>query len=209
MFSPPIIDLPDAIQMGQTWNRATDWTDEWDFGIWVVSVAVHFEATALVDAYGTLVLPGIGAVTALRVNEIHKTVTTNRPPWIPFGPFAQTNYFRRYFWLVPGVGTALDVLSEGADSVPPAQFDWARLFIRTFEARRLRVGNVRFQFQNNQASLNWLPVTGAGGYRVERTHDVNDTNSNWQLLAEPATNGWTDNVLPGSPRWFYRVWMRP
>jgi regulation of enolase protein 1 (concanavalin A-like superfamily) len=59
--------------------------------------------------------------------------------------------------------------------------------------------------QGGGASLvvRWQPVTGATGYRIERSENGVDFSS--VLDAESTATSWTNTALPGALRYFYRV----
>ena len=85
---------------------------------------------AVVDAYGTLVLPGIGEVPALRVNEEHTYDTQDTTLGLPLGK----QYFRNYYWLVKGVGLAVNIISKAdTASVPPDAFKTAATVSRVLK----------------------------------------------------------------------------
>jgi len=203
IFAPPTLDLPDPIQFGQTWSRALDFMDCIGF----FNLFVHFTAEASVDAYGTVVLPGIGEVPALRVNEIHRYDYRD-----DLGIFSYTAYYRNYYWLVPGIGKAVDIISEADLSAPPpANLTTARTLYRVFEASHLQapphpVADLRIRVQAGQAILDWQNETNVSGYRVESIQNLGTTN--WALVGEPSTNTWTQAVGTNLQR-FFRVFAKP
>jgi len=122
VFDAPTVDLPYRIQFGQSWSRTVDFADCIDAGFIVLDLAVHFISQAQVDAHGTLVLPGIGEVPALRVNEVNTYEITDLTLGLPI----PTQHFRNYYWLVPGIGKAVHVISEGSATVPPPNLTTAK-----------------------------------------------------------------------------------
>ena len=105
VFAQPTLDIPATVQYGQAWNRTVDW-------YYLINLTVpantHFTTAATVDAYGTLVLPSLGSVSALRVHEIQ---TYDFSEYINgFGWFSidlHTNQY--YYWLVPSLGIAAQI----------------------------------------------------------------------------------------------------
>ena len=211
VFAPPTPDLPAVIQFGQKWSRSTEWEDCYDIGFAVAPAHVRFEAQAEVDAYGILVLAGLGERPALRVNELHTYVTTVYLPLFP--PIDLTNCFREYYWLAPGIGKALDIVSAAQPTPPPADFELASVFLRVFEARRPRdqppqpVVDLLARVSKGQLSLNWRTATNGTGYRVETLSSL--SSSEWQSLAEPTSNAWSDAWSQGVTQRFYRVFVKP
>lgn len=203
VFNSPTIDLPDPIQFGQTWNRKVDYQD---FAVFI-TFAVHFTAQASVDAYGTLVLPGIGEVPALRVNEVHEYDYID----LTLGFLNYTNYFRDYYWLVPGVGKAVEIISIPSTSGPPPEnLTTAGNMSRVFEASGVQpapypVTALCIRLQNGQAMLDWNVETNAFGYQVQAVSNL-DTN-NWRLVGEPATNAWSEPAT--NTERFFRVFAKP
>jgi hypothetical protein len=133
-YSPPTPDLLPVIRFGHTGKQSTEWDGCLNGGFAVFLAQVRFEAPAQADAYATVVLPGLGERPTLRVNEEHVRVTTVFPLLMP--PVNLTHYFREYYWLVPGIGKALDILSESHSDTPPADFDVAGFLFHAFEAHR-------------------------------------------------------------------------
>jgi hypothetical protein len=93
VFSFPTIDLPDGIHYGQTWSRTVDFPDCVDLGGAFFQLDVHFTSQSEVDAYGAVVLPRLGEVPALRVNEVNTYVVS-----LSSLPISTQN-FRNYYWL--------------------------------------------------------------------------------------------------------------
>jgi hypothetical protein len=203
-FSAPTVDLPGPVQFGLTWTRSVDFTD---FAV-IIDFAVHFTAQAKVDAYGTVSLPGMGDWPALRVNEMHEYDYIDTS----FGIANYTNYFRDYYWLVPGVGKAVEIISPGSNNgAPPANFTSAATLTRVFETGAVQpaaqpVSALRIHVQDGQVILDWSAAANATGYRVEFTSPL--TGGTWALSAEPFVNTWTEPVGTNAQR-FYRVFAEP
>jgi hypothetical protein len=203
VFDSPTIDLPATIQFEQTWNRTADYQD---FAVFI-TFAVHFTAQASVDAYGTLLLPEIGEVPALRVNEVHEYDYIDET----LGIANYTNYFRYYYWLVPGIGKAVEIISEpDSTGPPPENLTTAGTLSRVFRASGVQpapypVANLRIHFQDGQAMLDWNVETNALSYQVEAISNLG--TNNWQLAGEPATNAWSEPATNAER--FFRVFAQP
>jgi hypothetical protein len=203
VFDQPTLDVPATVQYGQTWNRSVSWQDS----IMGVSISYDFTASARVDAYGTLVLAGLGQMPALRVKEIHD-YEVSVTGWQVID--SHTNLF--YYWLCPGIGMPLQVILYGSNIFVPTPLDYTNLVLRTFETSAptnppmpAPVADLRIGLQGGRAVLNWRPATNGSGYRVESLPWLGYTN--WQLLGLPATSGWSEALTPTQR--FYRVFWLP
>ena len=205
VFDAPTIDLPEDLTFGQSWQREVDWTDTIDAGFIVLRVAIHFTNQSEVDAYGTVVLPGIGEVPALRVNEVNTYVTTDLDYGIPI----ETQVFRNYVWLVSGIGKAVHILSPPGASAPPENFATAKTVLRVFESSRTEircepVKNLRIARKGQEVFLSWDKGTLASGYRIESCERLSG-DAPWEVLAETTDNFRFDPVPRGEGSRFYRV----
>jgi len=196
-FSPPGFDLPAILGYGTNWS--------YSYGTSFGGITETDAVSARVDAYGTVKLPQLGSFPALRVNQ-----TTTTAEYIPGYGLFDTYYIREYYWLVPGFDKAVHIVSQSDPSPPPA------LFTDGYEVRRVFATNtVAFapslvaglslnRFKGN-AVLNWVSASNASAYQVQAAGDRAITN--WQLLASPATNSWSE-PLTATQR-FYRVFIEP
>ena len=200
-------DLPATVSYGQTWSRTVDFAD-CASGF---NLAVHFTSQATVDAWGTVVLPGIGEVPALRLNEMNTYDVT----LVDFGIPLSTTTYRNYYWLVRGIGKAVHILSPGyTGTSAPADFATAKTFLRTFESNTARdyltpltVSDLRLTRQGTWAVLDWRPEPNASGYRVETLGSLSSTN--WQLVTEPSVNTWSNLLSVTETQRFFRVFSKP
>jgi hypothetical protein len=208
VFDQPTLDVPGSVQYGQTWKRSVAWTNE------VASlylVAYHFTASATVDAYGTLVLPNLGEVPALRVKELHDYEASGYflDSWLPF--LSQTNVY--YYWLAPGLGMPVQILSIGDNVLDPTTpLPHTNEVLRAFSISYFTnppplkpVSELRIRLNSGLAILEWRQATNASSYSVETSGGLLLTN--WQLLSLPATNSWSDPLT--STQRFYRVFYAP
>jgi hypothetical protein len=123
-----------------------------------------------------------------------------------------THYIRNYYWLVRGVGKAVDILSEPDIEPPLADFTTARFILRVFAASKVTdasalrpVSGLRIRAQSGKAILGWTQETNRSGYQVEGLNLLGTTN--WQVLAEPSASAWT-NLMPAN-QGFFRVFSKP
>lgn len=206
VFDAPTIDLPEDIAYGQSWQREVDWQDTIDAGFIVLTVAIHFTNETVVDAYGTVVLPEIGDVPALRLNEVNTYVTTD----LTFGIPIDTQIFRNYVWLVPGIGKAVHIISEPKTTTPPEDFATAKTVLRVFESNRYppiecqSVKNLQIRLKGREVFLSWDKDSAARRYRIDACEQVTGESS-WQLLAELTDSYRFEAVLPDATSRFFRV----
>ena len=201
----PTVDLPEGISFGQSWQRQADWNDVLDIGIAVLDVTIYFTSQSQVDAYGTILLPGIGEVPALRLNELHSYRT-----WVPdLNLEIENHYFRNYFWLVPGIGIAAHVLSPASTSILPADFSSSAAISRVFQSNRYPqrrpVQNLQIERVGNGMLLSWDPNPAAAGYDIEFALRLD--NSSWTPLAVSPGRTYVDTAIT-PPSKFYRVFFR-
>ncbi len=208
VFDEPTVDIPLTVHYGQTWNRSVTWSG---LVLGLFPIDYQFHASATVDAYGTLVLPSLGAVPALRVHEVHGYEAdepngdgTSTPVDI------HTNQF--YYWLVPKIGVAVQVFEFGDNVLFPAGLPYTNSLVRTFQASYYTnapilgsVSGLTIRATSGSARLNWLGFTNAAGYRVE--YIGTPANPAWQFLGQSGSNSWSD-PLTATQR-FYRVFATP
>jgi hypothetical protein len=199
MFSPPTLDVPATVTNGQTWTRTTSWDSTIYTIFGPVPIDYQFSATANVDAYGTLVLPVIGAVPALRVHEVHGYIGTldGSPEEIEI----VTNQY--YYWLVPGLGVAVQVLQYGNNILDPGSMPFTNSVERMFHASYFPVASpsLYIHLQSGSALLNWDTFPNSSSYQVQAIGSLGGTN--WQLLGLTTTNSWSDTL--STTQRFYRV----
>ena len=196
VFSPVATDIPAVVGYGSNWNYTSTST----FPPFTFNETV----TCSADAYGSVVLPQIGRVQALRVNQL-----TAAQELLGSTPIT-TYYLREYFWLVPGIGKAVDIISSTSSTPPLAIFASADEVRRVFQVSCVsstwqRATNLQIQLKTGQASLNWLSATNGSGYQVQAVSTP--TMTNWQIMAYPASNSWSE-ALTATQR-FYRVFIQP
>jgi hypothetical protein len=104
--------------------------------------------------------------------------------------------------------------SDASSTVPPPNLTTAKTFLRVFESNTAGdylkpqpIADLRIGLQTEWAVLNWRQETNASGYRVETLGNLSLTN--WQLIAEPAVNTWSNAVLLSETQRFFRVFFKP
>lgn len=209
VFDAPTVDIPARVEYGQTWSRTVTWEDTFDAGLIILTVEVTFTSEVEVDAYGTILLPEIGEVPALRVHELNTYHLLD--PY--FGLKIPSQRFRNYYWLVPGIGRAVEIIAGGEEQVPPPHIGLAKTLRRVFEASDLPdpvpipVSGLRIRVADGQALIDWDPEPGASGYRVESVSEV--TDAQWRVLGSPTDTSWIETLLPGHSKGYFRVLVRP
>jgi hypothetical protein len=209
VFVPPTVDIPSIVQFGQTWSGSLYW-----YSIYyeIILISNYYSYSACADAYGTLVLPGIGAVQALRVHEVDAyTVSDVSDP--PLRLDINTNQY--YYWLVPGLGVAAQILLLGNNVLYPADMASTNTFQRMFYANYFTNSansgssgptipsfptNLNIQEQNGTVVLNWSSLSNAVNFRIDCTGSL---ARNWQTLGFTTSTSWTDTIT--AAQHFYRV----
>ncbi|MGP8200239.1 MAG: hypothetical protein ACLQU4_12135 [Limisphaerales bacterium] len=207
VFVPPTIDIPATVQLGQTWTRSLSWPTLYSE---VILVSNYFTADATVDAAGSMALPGIGTVQALRVHEVHSyAISEVTDPPIPLD--MHTNDY--YYWLVPGVGVAAQVFLYGNNVLYPAGMPCTntvqRMYFANYFTNSIVPGpsnptfqtNLQISLQGTSVVLSWNTFTNSTNYEVDRTRALSPTS--WQPLGTTTGNTWTDSM--SYAQGFYRV----
>jgi hypothetical protein len=198
VFSSPVIDIPPVVGYGTNWSYTINQGSE--------IVRIQETVSAAVDAFGTIILPQLGQFQAVRVNLLN-----TQQEYLGSEPYGSAVYFREFYWLVPGIGKAVDIISTDSTTIPPANFSSVYELRRVFEASSTTntppepVSNLSLSLQNGEATLNWLQATNASDYQVQALGDLIATN--WQIMASPTSNSWSESVT--STQRFYRVFIEP
>ncbi|MCC7375256.1 MAG: hypothetical protein IT581_11435 [Verrucomicrobiales bacterium] len=128
IFKEPTLEMPECTY-GDSWSREVIWDDLIRTPVGDVDVEIHFTSMARVDAYGSLVLPGLGEFPVLRVNETNTYLTLLKD----FGVPIDTQYFHNLYWLVPGIGKAVHIVSKASTAGPPSLLDPPSTVLRVFD----------------------------------------------------------------------------
>ncbi len=209
VFTPPTVDIPANVQFGQTWTRSLYWSTLY---YEVILVSNYFAAYATVDATGSMALPGIGTVQALRVHEVQSyTISEVSDP--PILLDMHTNDY--YYWLVPGVGVAVQVFLYGNNVLYPDEMPYTNTVQRMYFANYFTnspvtgssnsippfATNLQISLQGTSVVLNWDTFTNSTNYEVDFKTSLSATS--WRPLGTTTGNTWTDSTTYGQG--FYRV----
>jgi hypothetical protein len=205
-FDQSTIDVPATVQYGQTWTRSVAWTGLVDY---FFEIDYQFTAAATVDAYGTLMLPGIGNVPALRVHETHIYQASEEIDGEdPVPVDLNTNQY--YYWLVPNIGVAVQIFEFGDNVLYPtglpATNSVERMFYTSYYTNPpiynppVQV-NLHIQLQNESVLLNWASFSNSSSYQVQASGSLASTN--WQSIGLTTNNSWSDTL--STTQRFYRV----
>lgn len=200
--APPPLDRPASITYGEHWSwQAT-------YGVEVLGFPVEalFRAGARADAYGTVVLPNLGELPALRVIETNVTEFSFAQQ--PLGSVRNTNYY----WMVRGIGAAVQIRFFGNNPQAPAALPFTNSMVRVFEASdvpdRLRSAqDVRLRLHNGDALLSWRGEANDSKYRVETRASL--SSGGWEVLTDTTTVSWSERFHPEVRTRFYRVLIEP
>jgi hypothetical protein len=209
VFVPPTVDIPSSVQFGQTWSGSCYWLNV--YLVFLISNNYTFSATA--DAFGTLVLPEIGAVPALRVHEVdsYASYDVSDPPRL-----VEISTDQYYYWLVPGLGVAVQVQLLGNYVADPVDLPYTNTVQRMFYASYFTntapmpppggptippfPTDLYIQKQSDSVVLNWSTLSNAVNCRIDYKGSL---ASNWQTLGYTNSTSWTDTMTAAQR--FYRV----
>lgn len=208
-FDPPITDFPDPLKYQDTWSCATSF----NYIMLDAFPVIHkYTATATVDAYGTIKLPGIGSVSCLRINELDQhdilVDVDDTGDYVAM----ETDYVRIYYFLSPGHGIVATLASEQSKSAPPSNdFTTASQFIRMCELNRtgasqgpVAVTDLNITPAGGALLLHWSKTAHTTSYRVEYIAGLGGTNS-WQTLGTVTNDFLLDTSLANTHQRYYRV----
>jgi hypothetical protein len=218
-FSPPLQDFPKTIHYGDTWQGNTVFTSVYsDPSLGDFPDQVTYTSTDKVDAYGVVVLPGLGFLDCLRVHEM---VQYDIAIDLGLGDGFQnagTQYILNYYWLCPGHGIAAQMTSTSPSdgSQPPDNLPGgAAAFVRMFETNHPDTGSTNqvqtikgftMTLGKSGALLQWTQDPSLTSYRIDYSTNLTATG-NWQAL-KTVTNNFLIDVnagTPGAPSRCYRV----
>lgn len=229
VFDPPLLDFPESMTLGSSWSVGTAFLNS----MLEVPMRVLYTATARVDAWGLVVLPGnLGFMDCIRVNELAEWTYQIKFPdgggfEDPDDPFdgglgggggdyttVATYYVRNLYWFAKDRGIVVQITSKESGTPPPDEFATAAQFVRMFETNHPRgsnlpepVDNLQLIRGDRQILLNWSKPLNTTSFRVERTNRPGDPGS-WTELATTSSNFVVDDIRPGE-HWFYRIVSLP
>lgn len=205
-FRESTLDIPD-LAPGSSWERTVTFEDSIDAGIAIVPVLIEFTSRASVDAWGSVVLPGLGELPAWRVNEVNTYVATDTALGFPLG----TYHVRNYFWLVKGIGKAVHLMSKSSSTVPPEEFGQSAYLHRVFESSAIQsppefvpVASLRAGRKGDEIFLSWDPNASATTYLVQIAPALHPGGS-WSGLVTNRNTFLFDPIPPGAGQRYYRV----
>lgn len=208
-FNPPIVDFPDPLKYQSSWNVNTTY----DFNYQdILPMRINYIASAKVDAYGTIILPGLGALPCLRINEVDENDILLDADLSGDYQSQETDYIHSYYFLSPGHGIVAEIHSQqSTTAAPPDNFTTAAQFTRMFDFSRAGtssgpapVTDLKLEFQAGIAVLNWSRTANTTSYRLEYSYGLGGTNT-WQSL-NTTTNDYMLDISSASNRQrFYRV----
>ena len=197
-ITPPTSVLPWLVQYGDSWTNVYSFnvTDPL-FGV----IPVAYTGINEVDAYGTLVLPGIGPVPALRITEVE-----NYEEDIFGLEYAQPD--TNWTWLAPGIGFAAQIFNLGPDSYSPSAETYSNSFSRVFLSPLLTASPAaQLTLQSKVAELTWSSIFNASGYVVQNSTNLN--LAQWPMTAQLTNQSLAIPIVHGVNQQFFRVLAQP
>jgi hypothetical protein len=165
VFAAATLELPDCTYR-DAWERTVEWDDNLSTVLGDAEIAIRFTSQARVDAYGTVALPELGELPALRVNEtnIYRTFLKD------FGVQIDTQYFHNLYWLVPGIGRAVHIVSKASTDGPPALTSSPGNVLRVFDhsLKSRPVTNLAIQVVGPKLLLTWDSAGVGARYVIAR-----------------------------------------
>jgi hypothetical protein len=203
VFNPPTPDIPASVSAGQTWSRVTTWRSTANYQ----PLYYTFSDTAIVDAFGTLILPGIDPQPALRVHEANVYDATNQN-----GRTEALFTNQYYYWLVPKLGVAVQVFEFGQAGVAYTN-EVERMYYASYYTNQPPAtntytpvqGNLHIHLLSSYVFLSWDTFTNYPNYEVQANSSL--TATSWQSLGLTTATNWVDNL--GATSRFYRVLASP
>jgi hypothetical protein len=219
-FSQPIVDFPDGIRYQDTWTTSMitesmfpSLSPDWSLDF---PMQTTWNSTFTADAWGVMLLPNLGLVDVLRINE---ELTVDIAADLGDGyQQIETDYVRNYYWLSPGRGIVAQLGSTQGTSMPPENFAQATAFVRMFETNKKPgaiddspkpVGNLRLTVSNNLVLIQWQKAPNASRYRVEYSTGGLGADDWIPLVVETANDYLFDPAGPLHQNRFYRVVSLP
>lgn len=195
-FDAPTIDIPPIVHFKDTWSRTVTWAGGSVFDY-------QFTTTATVDAYGTITLPSLGSFPTLRVHEVQD----NQLDLIGYPLEDAPDDL--YYWLVPGLGVAMQILQNQPDSygnLGATNNFVQRLFYASYytpppTSTPPPAGNLRIHLGGGSVQLYWFAFTNVTSYQVQAKSSLNQTN--WQTLASTTATNWSETLTTNQR--IYRV----
>jgi hypothetical protein len=220
-FSQPIIDFPDTISYQTTWQ--TSFTTVSSFPSLDPELVEDFllqttwNSTFTADAWGVVLMPTLGLLDALRINEeqVLSVAADFGDGWQPI----QTDSIRSYYWLSPGRGIIAQITSIPGEAgvMPSLNFSSAAAFVRMFDTNKdgtsgstdpQPVSNLRVTVSNERVLIQWSKAANATSYQVEYNSGGMHSDG-WQVLGNTNGDFLFDPEGFGQSVRFYRVVSLP
>ena len=218
-FDPPIVDFPEIIKYQDSWGTMTSFetvislSDDELFGF-EVPVKLDRSSNFRADAYGFVILPQLGFVEALRLNEL--VTYTIQMDLEGEGSYQTvgTYFMRTLYWMAKDKGVVAQMTSKEESAAPADNFSIASQFVRTFElshpiatkkpAPVTDLKAIMGSPGSGQLLLSWSKTINSSSYRVEYT--TNPLNpSGWLELGTTSSNFMLDAKINNNQQRFYRV----
>lgn len=203
VLDQPIVEVPDPLVLGAEWSGTANFVNVLVLGGMVIPVNVTLTQEAVADAYGTVLLPGIGEVDALRVNQMVRFLSE-----VPGIGVIQDVYSRSFLWYAPRFGLVSMVTAASAEAIPPTDFTAADSVLRLTEAVGFWPGSgdpfiadATITFLEGAVLLSW---DGGPEGTVFRVETLTDPETGWELLVETTETEIIDPFDEGGRR-FYRI----
>ena len=218
-FTSSLQDFPAKIQYGDTWQGTTVFSSVYsDPVLGDFNDQVTYTSTDKVDAYGLVILPGLGFLNCVRVHEL---VEYDIAIDLGLGDGFQnagTQYLLNYYWLCPGRGIAVQITSNTPTdgSIPSDDMSvGAAAFVRMFQTNHDAnnttnpppvISNLKCVLGPGGALVKWNLSSSLKNYTVEYATNLN-TTAVWTPLGTVTNNYLLDTVAgsPAAPTRLYRV----
>lgn len=228
VFTAPIFDFPETINMNDSWTTSVSFISE--IGLsdseidpedplggggfsFSIPLRINLSSSFKADAYGIVNQPGVGFGDALRINEL-QTISIDAD-LTGDGQFdnVSLDFVRTYYWLRPGLGIAVQITSIQQTTPPPDEFSTAIAFLRTFETNHPKgedrpivngVTGLKASYGGDRVLLNWNTTANITTYAVEYTENIGDPGS-WMRLGETKSNFMIDPDVRGKTVRYYRI----
>jgi len=213
-FSGRLLDFPAVIQYDDEWKASTSYeyvtrSELLDFDS---PTKIVYESEMKVDAYGIIMLPGLGFHDCLRINEVVKNVAFVKIPGvIDDWQEAITQFTRNYYWLSKDMGIVAQI-SSYPDSVPPAdEFSVASALWRQFEnnhgkstetAQSVEGLELSLDPNKKRILLSWKKAENTVEYLVQYSDTLGADS--WRELKKTTGNFVLDDISSEKHR-FYRI----
>ena len=213
-FSGRLLDFPAVIRYGNEWKALTsyEFVTRSELLNFDSPTKVVYESEMKVDAYGIVMLPGLGFHDCLRINEVVKNVAFIKiPGLIDDWQEAMTQFTRNYYWLCKDMGIVAQI-SSNPETVPPAdEFSVASALWRQFEnnhgksmetAHPVEELDISLDPNGNRILLNWKKAENTVEYLVQYSDNL--AADGWIELKKTTGNFVLDDISSKKHR-FYRI----